>query len=85
MFISKSEKLQINERLHVLEQMLVNMGARIRELESDVKKNVMIDKKVLLAEAEKIRLHKARQKVWSKTYYERKKAEKKNESLPKSY
>ena len=84
MFISNFERKKIDQRLSVLEEMLVNMGTRIRQLESEAKKNVLIDKKILLSEAEKINIQKAKQKVWSKNYYERKKAEKKNESLSKS-
>jgi hypothetical protein len=85
MFISNLERSKISSRLHVLEEMAKNMAERIRVLESDAKKNVMIDKKVLLSEAEKIKIQKEKQKVWSKRYYERKKAKKKNESLPESH
>jgi hypothetical protein len=76
MFISKSERMEIDQRLYVLEEMVKGINSKMTALESTLRNSAVIDKKTLLAEAEKITVKKERQREYSRRYYERLKAEK---------
>jgi len=53
MFISKSERMEISQRLYVLEEMVKGINSKMIALESTLHDSVVINKKTLLVEAEK--------------------------------
>jgi hypothetical protein len=76
MFISKSERMEIDQRLYALEETLKHMQQKINALEVIKSESVLISKKVLHAQAEKVIQKKEKQREYSRRYYERLKAEK---------
>jgi len=76
MFISTIERMEISQRLHFLEEKLKHMQLKLNALEVIQRDSVVINKKTLLAEAEKITTQKEKQREYSRRYYEKVKAEK---------
>ena len=81
MFIYKSEKDMLKQMVSSLSESVLMLQLKVSDLEASLKENVVIDKRTLRVEAEKIQLQKERQKIYSKRYYEKKKVEKQNESV----
>lgn len=76
MFISKSERMEISQRLYVLEETLKHMQLKINALEVIQRDSVVINKKTLLAEAEKITTQKEKQREYSRRYHAKVRAQK---------
>lgn len=76
MFISTSERMEISQRLHFLEETLKHMQLKINALEVIQRDSVVINKKVLLSQAEKINRQKEKQREYSRRYHAKVKAEK---------
>ena len=75
MFISKTERMDISQRLYVLEEMLKNMGERIRSLEATTKELISKDEIALEIRAKKLMEKKERQREYNRKYKARLKAE----------
>jgi len=71
MFISTSERMEISQRLHFLEETLKHMQLKINALEVIQRDSVVINKKVLLSQAEKLIHQKEKQREYSRRYYEK--------------
>jgi hypothetical protein len=76
MFISKSERMEISQRLYVLEETLKHMQLKINALEVIQRDGVVINKKVLLSHAEKLIHQKEKQREYSRRYHAKIKAQK---------
>jgi hypothetical protein len=76
MFISKTERMDISQRIYVLEEMAKNMGERIRSLEATTKGMIAKDEMQLEIRAKKLMEKKERQREYNRKYKARLKAEK---------
>jgi len=76
MFISKSERMEISQRLYVLEEMVKSMGERLRAVEVTTNEIVNNDKKSLAARAEKLLRKNQLQRKYNADYRARQKAKK---------
>lgn len=76
MFISKAERMEIGQRLFVLEEMVKGMNGKINLLESTLREKVVIDKKTLLIQAEELRMKQEKKREYSRRYYEKVKVKK---------
>lgn len=76
MFISKSERMEISQRLYVLEETLKHMQLKINALEVIQRDGVVINKKVLLSHAEKVNKQKEKQREYSRRYHAKVRAQK---------
>lgn len=76
MFISTTERMEIGQRLFVLEEMVKGMNGKINLLESTLREKVVIDKKTLLIQAEELRMKQEKKREYSRRYYEKVKVKK---------
>jgi hypothetical protein len=85
MFIYKSEKDMLKQMVSSLSESVLMLQLKVSDLEAIHKENVVVDKRTLQVEAKKILHQREKQKIYSKRYYEKKKVEKQNESVPQSH
>jgi hypothetical protein len=76
MFISKSERMEISQRLYVLEEMVKGINSKMTALESTLRDSTLINKKMLLVHAEKLNKQKEKQREYSRRYHAKIKAQK---------
>lgn len=76
MFISTIERMEISQRLHFLEEKLKHMQLKINALEVIQRDSVVINKRVLLSQAEKLIHQKEKQREYSRRYHAKIKAQK---------
>jgi hypothetical protein len=76
MFISKSERMEISQRLYVLEEMVKSLNGKMTDLESTLRDSTLINKKTLLVHAEKLNKQREKQREYSRRYHAKVRAQK---------